>query len=57
MSDERHRVHAHRQTLEGLPDADPHTLTLSEEPRGGEKVTSGLQGTSIGALGLTCVAR
>lgn len=44
------------QILQSLPDADVHTLTLSNEPRGGEKRASELIGSTLDALGIKYVS-
>lgn len=41
------------QLLKDTPNADPTTLTFSNDPRGGEMIASSLRGTTIGDLGLS----
>lgn len=41
---------------ESSPDADPSTITLSSQPRGGEYPVSKLKGRNLQSLGLKCVA-
>lgn len=43
------------QILASLPDVEPESLTLSNEPRGGEKRASELFGSTLQALGITYV--
>lgn len=42
----------HLQVLENTSNADPATLTFSNEPRGGEQDANALKGNTLGDLGI-----
>lgn len=44
-----------KQVLESTSNADPATLTLSNQPRGGEMDANGLRGNTLADLGISWV--
>jgi hypothetical protein len=51
-----YRSSKYSQILETSPDADPATITLSNQPRGGEYPISKLSGRNLESLGLKCAS-